>query len=118
MAEVVIEFILTPSLESSAPPREAASSLSARMGINEDVSLDLSYGSDPQSGEPSSEDSAFGSQFGDGSSEHREKGAYSQVPPNLGLVVRTIPANSREFHSKRGRRAIDAEVDDLKKDVT
>ena len=56
-------------------------------------------------------------QFSTGTDEHREKGSYSQVPPNLGLVVRTIPPSSSEFHSERGREAIDTEIDDLRKDV-
>lgn len=85
--------------------------------------LDFSYGSDPLCGEPpcgsiSPGERAFSSHFNDGSGEHRRKGTYSQVPPNLGLVVRTIPASSLEFHSKRGREAIDAEVEDLRKEVT
>ena len=32
----------------------------------------------------------------------------------MGLVTRTIPANSPDFHSPKGRAAIDAEIADLK----
>ena len=118
MAKAVIDAVLTPYAESLAPRNEAVASLNARMSEIDGESLDLSYGNDPLCGEPLPEERAFSSQFNTGTDEHREKGSYSQVPPNLGLVVRTIPPSSSEFHSKRGREAIDTEIDDLRKDVT
>ena len=35
----------------------------------------------------------------------------------LGLVTKVIPARSPEFHSKRGKKAIDDEVNDLRAEV-
>ena len=46
-------------------------------------------------------------------SSHRPKHLFS--PTNyLGLVTKTIPANSPEFHSPKGKKAIFDEVDDLR----
>ena len=62
-------------------------------------------------------DRAMAARFSNRDGQYRERDTSSPVP-FLGLVVRTIPPSSAEFHSDKGRAAIKEEIDDLRKDVT
>ena len=62
-------------------------------------------------------DRAMSARFSDGNGRHREKNCHPSSPFS-GLVVRTIPPSSSEFHSARGRAAIDEEINDLRQDQT
>ena len=83
--------------------------------IASDDALDTSYATPPSEDVRGltaifSEDEASPSSFGEG---HRPKQFYSDTN-FMGLVTRTIPANSPDFHSPKGRAAIDAEIADLR----
>ena len=134
MAKISIAGTLVPGFLRSAPENAKFNSTSGRAlsGTLSDNSvhgvcgpaessspgnpLDLSYAGGGDA-DMTSADRAMAARFADGDGQHREKDT-SSPSPFLGLVVRTIPPSSAEFHSHKGQAAIREEIADLRKDVT
>jgi len=134
MAKISIAGTLVPGFLRSAPENAKFNSTSGRAlsGTLSDNSvhgvcgpaessspgnpLDLSYAGGGDA-DMTSADRAMAARFADGDGQHREKDT-SSPSPFLGLVVRTIPPSSAEFHSHKGQAAIKEEIADLRKDVT
>jgi hypothetical protein len=132
MARVVVDAVRTPQSSNGCAPASGSflgnrnlSKQSAHCGLYSPScepeascdceNLDLSY-SVPDPSLPRDE-RIFSAQVASADEEHRDKSAPSPCP-YLGLVVRTIPPSSSEFHSKQGREAIDNEIEDLRKEGT
>ena len=124
---------LVPSLEPRAPSQDNARS-SSNYGLSaaqistpgkglgnpdgdgdEEPALDLSYAGGSEA-DMSDTDRAMAARFSSDEGEHCKKNCAPA--PFHGLVVRTIPPSSAEFHSSKGRAAIAQESSDLPSDVT
>ena len=77
MAELIIRGVLTPGVESVAPPVESFKSFSGRVANGGDDPLDLTYAGGSEEGDLTETDRAMAAQFSDGHRSHREKGSYS-----------------------------------------
>ena len=126
MAKAVIDAILKAHATSSqhpdgelgrSPQRKVL--LSQLMcNITADDALHLSYATPPSGdvrghGATFTEGAPSPSSLGKG---HRPKHFLSETN-YMGLVTRTILTNSLDFHSPKGRAAIDAEISDLRSEV-
>ena len=100
MAKLVVRCLTSSSGPHSSPSMSASKprALSAiQLDPSSEEAVDLSYASQDD--------------LVDGTG-HRP---LEQTPTKfLGLVTKVIPARSPEFHSKRGKKAIDDEVSDLR----
>ena len=79
--------------------------------------MDLSYAGGSSDSDLTEADRARSTTFSAGNGQHRTK-LVSSPTPLLGLVVRSIAPSSAEFHSLKGRAAIEEEISDLRKDET
>ena len=126
MASVIVAGTLVPGFRPSAPEHAKLNSMSGQASpdwalrgdrcVPSGEALDRSYAGSGEA-DMTDADRAMAARFSDGDGQHRERDTSSPVP-FLGLVVRTIPPSSAEFHSDKGRTAIKEEIDDLRKDLT
>ena len=134
MARIIIAGTLVPGVLPRAPENAKFTSSSGRAlsgslsdisvhavcgpaeSSNPGYSLDLSYAGSGEA-DMTSADRAMAARFTDDDRQHRDK-HNSSPTPILGIVVRTIPPSSAEFHSDKGQAAIREEIEDLRKDVT
>ena len=121
MAQIVINALLSPTINTATSkvsrPSTAPVKLDVLCGAEaQDAWLDLSFATEEAEERGligRSQYDTDGNSPSTSSNSHRPKHFFS--PTNyLGLVTKTIPANSSDFHSPKGRKAIFDEVDDLR----
>ena len=123
-AKAVVNAV-TDMIPPSEDPSTGKSEVSAKALLSQlncdlfgDDTLDTLYAT-PQSEEARGLNATF-TEGGSSSSSlgqgHRPKHYFSDTN-FLGLVTRTIPANSPEFHIPKGRKAIHDEISDLRSEV-
>ena len=125
MARIIVAGTLVPGTRASALDNAKFNSMSGQTSLDWDLrrdgcvpsgeALDLSYAGGGET-DLTDADRAMAARLADGHHEHREKDTFSPTPLQ-GLVVRTMPPSSAEFHSDKGRAAIDDEIEDLRQDA-
>ena len=117
MAEVIVRGVLSPSVQRACAGYAQTAEAAKKPAESPSSVLDMSYAKFSQE-DLTDTDRGHAAKYLDGNDEEHRCKDCGHYPSFYGLVVRSISPSSAEFHSDRGKAAIDKEITDLRKEGT